>query len=54
MSVAEAMAVRFELAHAAKSCRDQALKVRLLLKMAALDERIKAGLYAPPKEKKRK
>lgn len=54
MSVAQALALRFEVAHAAKNCEDQATKVRMLLKMAALDEKIKAGLYAPPKEKKRK
>ena len=47
MSVAQALAIRFELAHAARNCDDQRKKANLLLKMAALDEKIKAGMFKP-------
>jgi hypothetical protein len=44
MSVAQMVAIKYELAHAIKTCADPQRRVRLLLKMAALDERIKLGL----------
>ena len=40
-------AIRFELAHAARNCQDQATRARLLLKMAAIDDKIRAFKVMP-------
>lgn len=53
MSVAQALALRFELAHAAKNCQDQWQRRNLLLKIGRLDEQIKAGAFRPPIDRKR-
>ncbi|HAY23089.1 MAG TPA: hypothetical protein DCY27_13205 [Desulfobacterales bacterium] len=45
MSVAQALAVRFELAHAARNCPDPRRRWSLLVKMGKLDEQIKAGEF---------
>jgi len=54
MSMAQALALRFELAHAANNCRDQWKRRHLLVKMGQLDEKIKAGVFRPPEDRKRK
>jgi len=53
MSVAQALAVKFELAHAARNCLDPRRRLSLLLKMGRLDEQIKAGMFRPPDDRKR-
>lgn len=52
MSLAQVLAMRFELAHAAKNCREPMQRARLLMKMAALDEKVKAGVYQPANRRK--
>jgi len=54
MSMAQALALKFELAHAAKNCRDKWKRHNLLIKMGKLDEHIKAGAFRPPDDRKRK
>lgn len=45
MSVAQLIAIKFELAYLAKHSRDPRQRARLLMKLAAIDAQIKA---APP------
>jgi len=54
MSMAQALALKFELAHAAKNCRDKWKRHNLLIKMGKLDEQIKAGAFRPPDDRNRK
>jgi len=53
MSMAQALALKFELAHAARNCRDRLKRHNLLIKMGQLDEKIKAGAFRPPDDRKR-
>jgi len=53
MSMAQALALKFELAHAAKNCRDKWKRLNLLMKVGKLDEHIKAGAFRPPEDRKR-
>ena len=53
MSAAQILAMKFELAHAMKTCADPQRRVRLLLKMAALEERLKIGMGKPPMQTRR-
>lgn len=50
--ISKLLAMRFELAHAAKNCRDPRQRARLLMKMAALEEKVKAGVYQPAEKRR--
>lgn len=54
MSLAQVMAMKFELAHAANNCKDQALRIRMLRKLAAMEECLKAGMFNPPEKRRRR